>query len=177
MKHGRLTIVEIIKGRPAKCICKCDCGVEKLYFLNNVRSGKSKSCGCFITDTRHLNNMRHGLARKGEVSSEWQTWSGMKRRCKTEKGQDFFRYKARGILVCARWLIGDGLSGPFECFIADMGMKPTPNHTIDRINNDGNYEPSNCRWATRKQQANNRGARGSRNMNLDAINSLKNRDS
>lgn len=96
---------------------------------------------------------KHGYSRKGKVAPEWTAWSSMRNRCFNKKHKSYFRYGGRGISVCGRWLGENG----FANFIADMGNKPSPKHTLDRFpNNDGNYEPSNCRWATPKEQCNNR---------------------
>jgi hypothetical protein len=91
-------------------------------------------------------NTVHG----GTRSREFNTWKGMQRRCYLQSAAGFKNYGGRGIAVCDRWLHS------FENFLADMGCKPSPKHSIDRINNDGNYEPGNCRWATAKEQRQNR---------------------
>ena len=115
--------------------------------LASLRGGVSLSCGCLQREIATT----HGESRVGAYTPEYNAWSSMRRRCAARSGDKFRRYGARGITVCDRW------RESFENFLADMGRKPTPKHSIDRVDNDGNYEPSNCRWATAKEQQRNRG--------------------
>jgi len=129
-------------GRRVQWICRCDCGAEKLVVACNLTSGLSRSCGCLHLDvisTHHDTN-----------STEYAAWLAMKDRCHSETCINFPLYGGRGIAVCDRWLHS------YENFLADMGRKPTPEHSLDRIDTDGHYEPNNCRWATRLEQNNNK---------------------
>lgn len=146
---GRLTVTSRISARGdrrTKWECLCSCGRKTVSVADNLRSGRSQSCGCLRAEA----TTKHGNARKSGNTSEYGTWEGMNARCFNEKSNGFRHYGGRGITVCDRW------RESFENFIADMGPKPTPKHSIDRFPDmNGNYEPSNCRWATPSEQSRN----------------------
>lgn len=148
-KFGRWTVVGLSENvdRRTRWNCICDCGVTKSVLEANLKIGDSKSCGCLQIEKLINRSSTHGMRK----TPEYIAWCSLIQRATNANIKFAKDYSLRGITVCERWL-------SFENFFADIGMRPSPDHSIDRINNDGNYEPGNCRWATRKEQ--NRNTRG-----------------
>lgn len=139
---GRLTVIAEAgssKGKKLLYKCECSCGNIRIIHGCCLRSGHTKSCGCLSQERKTTHGMWN--------SSEYKIWEAIIQRCTNEKSTKYEYYGGRGIKVCPQWL-------KFANFFKDMGKRPLK-HEIDRKNNDGNYEPSNCRWATRSEQMRN----------------------
>lgn len=149
--YGRLQVLAYDgkAGRHHKWKCRCECGVEKSFYQSNLVGGKSTSCGCRSAET--VEKLRAGATKHGmSRTATYKSWTSMKERCLNSNTWNYAEYGGRGITICQRWLES------FENFLTDMGECPD-GMTLDRFpNNDGHYEPGNCRWATGSEQQNNK---------------------
>jgi hypothetical protein len=159
-RFTRLTVLRPKKERycgGVVWLCQCDCGQKISVTSNHLRTGHTQSCGCLRVEALAFNrlkqdNLVHGHAGRNQMTRAYRIWSGMLQRCTNANNKAFKWYGGRGITVCDDWL-------KFENFLADMG-EPPEGRSIDRIDNDGNYEPDNCRWATRMEQSASQRRRG-----------------
>lgn len=144
---GRLTVLRRSVIDKRKWVCLCSCGNMTEVFGSNLSRIHTTSCGCLHSETTSNRNSTHGMTN----TTEFGIWQSMKQRCYDENCEAYKDYGGRGVVVCDRW------RNSFEDFFLDVGLRPSSKHSLDRHpNNDGNYEPTNFRWATKRQQAQNR---------------------
>lgn len=146
---GRLTVVSQHSQKPGGeylWLCRCECGGSSISAGYELRSGHTRSCGCLAKEALSRRMKKHGLSHL----PEFKIWMGMIRRCTDRKMINYDRYGGRGIKVCDEW------AESFANFYRDMGNRPSPKHSIDRINNEKGYSADNCRWATASEQAQNK---------------------
>lgn len=163
MKFGRLTVLRIdFKTKTTiYWICKCDCGTIKSIIGDSVRCGKTKSCGCYAIEKTNERCTKHGDSPFNGAASEYYIWKSMKDRCRNPNNKCYHNYGGRGISVCAEWIHS------YETFLKDVGRKPTPKHTLERIENNKGYYKGNVRWATRTEQMNN--TRANVNVTINGV--------
>lgn len=144
---GCLTVVSrspVNVNRKPAWVCLCACGQKHVVRGSDLHQGKTTNCGC----TRYRNVTKHGAS--STRTPEYRTWMSMKQRCNNPHATSYQRYGGRGIRVCERW------QNSFSAFLEDMGARPSLSHTLDRKDNDGDYSPNNCYWASKKHQSRNR---------------------
>lgn len=144
-RFGRLIALEYIIGKRWRC--RCDCGNELTVMTCHLRRGDTNSCGCLQKELLSKRRKTHGHS---HGTAEYAAWHHMKQRCEDVNHPAYKNYGARGITVCERW------RKDFTAFLADMGLKPHPRLTLERVNNEKGYSPENCTWATYYQQIHNR---------------------
>lgn len=154
------------RGKDIVWKCKCDCGSVVDVIVSCLRNGHTTSCGCWRREMVHTIAMTHGATRSSDPIMKrcYAAWQTMKRRCYDSGFISFENYGARGITVCESW------RESFEAFMTDMGLPPTARHSVDRKDNDGNYEPLNCRWATQREQ--NRNTRANIYLTINGVTRL-----
>lgn len=147
---GRLTVARVSEKRGSGgrifWECVCSCGTSCRVSAKTLQSGETRSCGCLLREVRTTSNFRHGMNRKGRRDPTYSSWCAMHTRCYNPKSKDFDNYGGRGIKVAYL---------NFREFLADVGSRPGPGYSVDRIDTDKNYEPGNCRWATSVVQRRN----------------------
>jgi len=151
-RFGRLVVVEEMEMKrrwQRRVLVRCDCGTEKGVRLTSLTSGNTKSCGCLQKELIALRGLVHGHTARKVITSEYAAWRAMLQRCLNARHRAWRNYGGRGITVCDRWR-------DFKNFLADMGHKPSPDHSLDRIDNNAGYSKENCKWSTSSEQNRNR---------------------
>lgn len=159
-KFGRLTVIQKAEGVKTKSgraltnwICLCECGNEVTVLGENLKKGRTRSCGCLAKEHQREHgktiNLKHGQNHKNNPTPEYRAWQSMIQRCENPNCHAYGDYGGRGISICKEW------RESFEHFYRDMGPKPSHSHSLDRIDVNGNYEPGNCRWANKATQSRN----------------------
>lgn len=150
-KFGRLTFTgeAPAKSNRRRGIFLCDCGTTTITAIYDVRNGHTISCGCYHDEIRRKIRVTHGHTSCRRSTPEYRAWKAMKGRCLDPNNISYKNYGGRGVTVCDEWL------HDYPSFLKEIGKRPSKNHSVDRINNNGNYEPGNVRWATRKEQRRN----------------------
>lgn len=146
-KFGRLTVLRFdgVRNKRTFWLCRCECGTVKSIIGANLPNGTTASCGCWNLQAFRERTTKHGMCR----SPEYEAWCGMIRRCEKSNRPEYRNYGGRGLAVCKRW------RNSFEAFYADMGPRPNPSLSLERVDNDKGYNPSNCIWAPRSAQNRN----------------------